>query len=103
MHYSLAKLLVLPEEQLFVVSSEDKKHTVTLFPKETCTCKAMRHCHHIRAAKLSIGDIAQKQKNVKPSTIVRRKRGFRSGRKKGPANITIVEAADDSIAIAKKR
>lgn len=107
LHYSLAKMLVLqgrirhiPEEQLFVVSSEQKKYMVTLFPQETCTCKAKRHCHHIRAVKLSIGDDVQKQKNIKLST--RRQRGFRAGRKKGPANITIVEAADDSLTLSRK-
>lgn len=83
--YAAAKMIILqgsvtlvPEEQVFVISTiNNKKHMVTLFPKETGTCKGKRNCHHIEEARLSVGNITNSQKNVKLSTIVRRNRGHK--------------------------
>lgn len=87
---------LLPEEGYFVINSEQKTHVVSLYPKESCTCNCKRHCQHIKAAKLSIGDNTSKHKNIKLSNVIRKRIGYKSGRKATPKNITVVEAAKNS-------
>lgn len=83
--YSAAKMIILqgsvrlvPSEQVFVIRTPgEKRYMVSLFPAESCTCQAKTKCHHIEAAHLSIGNHRRLQKNVKLSTIMKRKRGYR--------------------------
>ncbi|CAG9814610.1 unnamed protein product [Phaedon cochleariae] len=102
--YSAAKMILLqgevrlvPEDQVFIISKEKQTYLVTLLPKENCSCKAKKKCHHMEAAYLAIGNIREEQRNVKLSKIVKRKREYRAGRKHGPGNMTVVEAANDSL------
>ncbi|KAL1448691.1 hypothetical protein WDU94_009841 [Cyamophila willieti] len=104
--YSAAKRLILenkvnlvPLEQVFIVSGEKKKYIVTLYPSETCSCMGKKGCHHILAAKMSIGVDKQVQSQLQLTKLIKNKRGYRSGRKTEPKSLKIVEAAADSTII----
>lgn len=98
--FSLAKMLILenkvkhlPQDGMLLVGNE--KYAVNLNP-DSCTCKLRKKCHHIEAVKISCNFINIKQDQVKLRTLLRKTRGVRSGIKKVPKNVTIVEASDDS-------
>ena len=44
-----------PSLKVFTVKGINKAHTVTLFPKETCTCPSIVTCYHIIATRMSVG------------------------------------------------
>jgi hypothetical protein len=46
---------LVPSQGVFVVQGRSNKYCVTIFPKETCQCPSTTTCHHILAAKMSIG------------------------------------------------
>lgn len=87
------KVKHLPQDGMFLVGNE--KYAVKLNP-DSCTCKLRKKCHHIEAVKISCNFINIKQDQVKLRTLLRKTRGVRSGIKKVPKNVTIVEASDDS-------
>uniref|UniRef100_A0A8D8WVL1 Sentrin-specific protease 1 n=1 Tax=Cacopsylla melanoneura TaxID=428564 RepID=A0A8D8WVL1_9HEMI len=58
-----------------------------------------KECHHILAAKMSIGVEKQVQSQLQLTKLIKSKRGYRSGRKTEPKSLQIVEAAADSTAI----
>lgn len=100
-NFSISKMLVLEgrvkfilEEQRFIVSSDKRKYEATLYLKEKCSCKAVtNYCIHIKAAHMAIGDENHQPKKIKLSNILRKERGYKSGRKK-PTNIKEIEHAD---------
>ena len=49
------KLSVDPKLHTLTVVGSAQPHVVTLFPKETRSCSSTTMCHHILAAKMSIG------------------------------------------------
>lgn len=62
-HLAIAKTLIaqnkiqfVPQFGNFVVGSigDNDNHLVTMYPKETCTCKLQINCHHITAVRVSL-------------------------------------------------
>lgn len=101
--FGVAKLLVMegkvtlvPQQQAFLCTGPKRSSVVKLFPKQSCTCNVKTNCQHIMAALLSIGADPKTHKEIKLSTLLKKKRGSRSGRKKNPQKVVVVEAADDS-------
>lgn len=102
-NFALAKNLILdrritlvPERQAFFIEGAKEDYAVRLYPKESCSCKCKKNCFHILAAHLSIGNKKSKQQTLKLSVLMKKKRGYRSGRKKDPQNIKVVEDPEDS-------
>lgn len=92
------RVKLVPEEQAFIISGDNHQHLVKLHPQEICTCMAKTGCHHITAAKLSIGLEEQKKRQVKLTKLVNKKRSFRSG-KKSSGKIVVVESAENAAII----
>lgn len=55
-----------------------------------------KKCHHIKAVRMSINYMDIEQDRAKLHTLLRKSRGFITGRKKIPKNVAVVDAADDS-------
>lgn len=53
---------------------------VRLFPVETCSCVVRKNCHHLQAVKLSIGLADKKRNRVKLQSIIKKSRGYKSGK-----------------------
>ncbi|XP_060607618.1 uncharacterized protein LOC132759787 [Ruditapes philippinarum] len=81
-------IVLVPEMGAFMVrGNKDNKYSVTLFPKESCSCPATSRCYHILAAMIAIGmpipddkkvfNLTQLRKNCRP------KHSKKCGTKKG--------------------
>ena len=88
----------------FMVNGQSSsKYSVTLFPKETCSCPATSRCYHIMAAMLSIGMDIPNEKKVFNLTQLRKncrpKHSRKCGTKEGGTgdNDFEVVAAPDSV------
>jgi hypothetical protein len=58
-------IVLVPQMGAFMVKgTKDKNHSVTLFPKETCTCPSTSRCYHIMAAMMAIGMPLPEDKKV---------------------------------------
>ncbi|XP_053392535.1 uncharacterized protein LOC123532398 isoform X1 [Mercenaria mercenaria] len=99
-------IVLVPAMGAFMVNgSNDKKYSVTIFPKETCSCPATSRCYHIIAAMMSVGmpipdekkvfNLTQLRKNCRPKHS--KKCGTKKGRKGDNDNDTIINPAPDSV------
>jgi len=108
-HLAVAKTLIAQNKIQFVpqfgnfvvgcIDDDDNNHLVSMYPKETCTCKLQINCHHITAVRVSL-KIEDKKSNVTKLVKILKKKKGRSGRK-NPTLITKVLSADDSLAYQK--
>jgi len=108
-HLAVAKTLIAQNKIQFVpqfgnfvvgcIGDDGDNHLVTMYPKETCTCKLQINCHHITAVRVSLRKEEKKSNVTKLVKILKRKKG-RSGRK-NPTHITKVLSAEDSLAYHK--
>jgi len=108
-HLAVAKTLIAQNKIQFVpqfgnfvvggIGDDDNNHLVTMYPKETCTCKLQINCHHITAVRVSLRKEERKSNVTKLVKILKRKKG-RSGRK-NPTHVTKVLSAEDSLAYHK--
>ena len=68
--YARAMLIVENDNIVFntkmgafiVKGSKEVKRTVTLFPKQTCSCLSTGECYHILAAKMILGIATEKKR-----------------------------------------
>ena len=90
----------VPGMSSFVIKgNRDDNYAVTLFPKEHCQCPATTTCHHILAARKSVGmPIEEKKRTLSLSRLARnnrKKADKKSGRKRPrPLDVDVTPAPD---------
>lgn len=87
-HLAVAKTLIAQNKIQFVpqfgnfvvggIGDDDNNHLVTMYPKETCTCKLQINCHHITAVRVSLRKEERKSNVTKLVKILKRKKDVRA-------------------------
>jgi hypothetical protein len=97
-----------PKIGCFVVRSDDKFYTVSIFPSSKCSCPAVQDCVHILAVKLSVNvpeiDLKPEKKTVNLTTLRKNVRGRKKPGRKRPrlGDIDIEPAKDSEVGKSEK-
>lgn len=80
------KRVSLTDQGCWVVIGTDgiTPYAVRLFPKETCTCSAVKMCYHLMACKLMVGQSAETFTSAKPNMTLLGQKARRKN-KEGPS------------------